>query len=279
MGDSTVARMYHSAATLLPDGSVFVSGSNPNADFISAGTPGYPFPTEYRCVALAFLFMRRSAAHALNRVERFYPDYYLNPRPEPTGIPANLTYGGNYFDVQLPAASVGDSSNLAQTTVVVIRTGFSTHAMKCVRSFPFADSDADQSYSMGQRMLQLQNTATANPDGSATLHVAQLPRNAALFAPGPAFIFVVVNGTPSMGQEVMIGNGRIGDQPLQPDQALPASSGFGPGASTSGSAASPTDTSRNAQANAKSAATRETATLVSMLSAALVVALVAGISA
>lgn len=45
---STIARMYHSAATLLPDGSIFSSGSNPNADYIAAGTPNYPYPTEYR---------------------------------------------------------------------------------------------------------------------------------------------------------------------------------------------------------------------------------------
>ena len=32
MGNSTVPRLYHSSATLLPDGSVFSSGSNPNAD-------------------------------------------------------------------------------------------------------------------------------------------------------------------------------------------------------------------------------------------------------
>lgn len=32
---STVGRLYHSSATLLPDGSVFISGSNPNADVIT----------------------------------------------------------------------------------------------------------------------------------------------------------------------------------------------------------------------------------------------------
>ena len=29
---STIPRMYHSSASLLPDGSVIISGSNPNAD-------------------------------------------------------------------------------------------------------------------------------------------------------------------------------------------------------------------------------------------------------
>ena len=31
-GVTSIPRMYHSSATLLPDGTVFVSGSNPNAD-------------------------------------------------------------------------------------------------------------------------------------------------------------------------------------------------------------------------------------------------------
>lgn len=31
---STIPRMYHSTATLLADGSVFVAGSNPNVDVI-----------------------------------------------------------------------------------------------------------------------------------------------------------------------------------------------------------------------------------------------------
>lgn len=39
---------------------------------------------------------------------------------------------------------------------------------------------------MGQRFLQLNSTYTGNSDGSAVLHVSQVPPNAALFAPGPA---------------------------------------------------------------------------------------------
>lgn len=78
MGNSTVMRMYHSSALLLLDGSIMSSGSNPNADYIpSSPLPaGYKYPTEYR-------------------VERFYPSYYTATRPKPTGLPANLTYGGN----------------------------------------------------------------------------------------------------------------------------------------------------------------------------------------
>lgn len=111
---------------------------------------------------------------------------------------------------------------------------------------------------MGQRYLQLNSTATANSDGSATLHVSQMPRNVALFAPGPAYIFVVVNGVPSQGQQIMVGSGKLGAQTVNADQALPASAGFSAtpaAASTSaGTAPAASGTARNTNANVKSAA-------------------------
>lgn len=48
--------MYHSSATLLPDGSIMSSGSNPNADYVPAGTPGYKYFTEYRCVYVLLIY-------------------------------------------------------------------------------------------------------------------------------------------------------------------------------------------------------------------------------
>lgn len=146
---STVPRMYHSSAILLADGAVIVSGSNPNADY-TVGS-GVTYPTEYR-------------------VERFYPDYYNERRPEPQGLPSQLSYGGAYFNVSLSSDDLfGNVQNAASATVVLIRTGFSTHAI-----------------SMGQRFVQLNSTYTGNADGSAVLHVSQLPPNAAILAPGPA---------------------------------------------------------------------------------------------
>ena len=41
---------------------------------------------------------------------------------------------------------------------------------------------------MGQRFVQLNSTATLNSDGSGTRHVSQVPPNAAILAPGPAYI-------------------------------------------------------------------------------------------
>lgn len=58
------------------------------------------------------------------------------------------------------------------------------------------------------------------------MHVSQMPPNPNILAPGPALIFVTIDGVPSIGQWVTIGNGQIGQQPTSEVQDLPASSGF-----------------------------------------------------
>ena len=132
-------------------GSVFVSGSNPNPDYVAPG-PGVTYATEYR-------------------VERFYPWYYDKRRPEPKGVPTTLSYGGNYWQATLTAQDLNNdpAQYIQKTKAVVIRTGFSTHAIN-----------------MSQRLVELSLSYTVNDDGSATLYVSQMPPNPALFAPGPA---------------------------------------------------------------------------------------------
>lgn len=187
LGPMQVVRSYHSSATLMADGSVFIAGSNPNYDYIpSVGFVDeigrtYTYPTEYR-------------------VETFYPEYYDKPRPKPSGLPSNLSYGGPSFDVKLSAGDLNNNASLVDTAkIVVMRTGYSTHAMN-----------------MGMRMVQLNSTWTLNKDGSATLHSAQMPPNPSIMAPGPALLFVVVNGVPSIGVDIMVGNGQLGNQPIYP---------------------------------------------------------------
>lgn len=161
-----------------------VMGSNPNSDYNTK----VKFPTEYR-------------------IERLYPFYYNTRRPVPMGIPPMLSYGGKSFDVTLTSEDLfGDVQNVEYTTIVIIRTGFSTHALN-----------------MGQRMVVLESSYTGNLDGSATLHVSQVPPNPAIFPPGPALCFVVVNNIPSVATQVMIGSGAIEDQPTHPVQSLPES--------------------------------------------------------
>lgn len=74
---------------------------------------------------------------------------------------------------------------------------------------------------MGQRILELQTSYTATAD-VATLHVSQLPPNPAIIAPGPAVIYIVVNGVPSVGQQIMLGSKKLEKQVVQNAVALPA---------------------------------------------------------
>lgn len=86
-----------------------MSGSNPNPD-VTVGA-GVEFPTEYR-------------------TELFYPSYFNERRPQPQGLLAQFTYGGPYFNVTLDSDDLfGDLGNANLTKVVIIRTGFSTHAI------------------------------------------------------------------------------------------------------------------------------------------------------
>jgi len=96
-------RMYHSSATLLPDSSVLVSGSNPNADVS---------------------FVQWATSYT---TERFYPTWYSSPRPVPSLLPDSLSYGGEAWN--LTYTPTNSSSDPGATKVVVIRTGFSTHCM------------------------------------------------------------------------------------------------------------------------------------------------------
>jgi hypothetical protein len=185
LSTSTIPRLYHSSAILLPDASVMIAGSNPNVD-VNLTTV---FPTTYK-------------------VEYFYPPYYQANRPVPTGIPQTLAYGGKYFDITVPGSSYTGSANNAAdgTKIMVIRPGWTTHAMN-----------------MGQRALQLNHTYTVNNDGSIVYHVSQMPPNANIFQPGPAFVYVTINGIPSNGSYVIVGSGNIETQTMNPVDTLPPS--------------------------------------------------------
>jgi hypothetical protein len=183
---STVPRMYHSTALLLPDASIMIAGSNPNAD----ANVSTKYPTTYIA-------------------EYLYPSYFSAPtRPVPQGVPKTLSYGGDPFNITLPPSSyTGNADDAAsKTTVWLIRQGFTTHAMN-----------------MGQRSMQLQNTFTVQKDGTIIIHSAQLPPIPALFQPGPAFVYVTIAGIPSNGTYVIVGSGQVGKQPTAAASVLPPS--------------------------------------------------------
>jgi hypothetical protein len=172
---STIARLYHSSAILVPDGSVVIAGSNPHQDVaidMPLGTTPQAFNTTYE-------------------VEKWYPPYYNKPRPAPQGLPSYILYGGSTFNFTMDAKFMGSQANFlaSKTKVMVIRPGFSTHAMN-----------------MGQRSLQLASTYTVNSDGSVEYMVNPMPTNQNIFVAGPALLFVTINGVPSLGKMVQIGS-------------------------------------------------------------------------
>ncbi|KZS88395.1 hypothetical protein SISNIDRAFT_552644 [Sistotremastrum niveocremeum HHB9708] len=101
MPTSNIARLYHSVATLLPDGHVLVAGSNPNLDRSTV-----EYQTEYR-------------------VEHFSPPYMTMSRPSLTGTPSRLDYGQS-FTVQLTLPAQADTKTLK---VSLMDFGFVTHAV------------------------------------------------------------------------------------------------------------------------------------------------------
>ncbi|PWN36401.1 DUF1929-domain-containing protein [Meira miltonrushii] len=180
-GISNIARLYHSSAILLPDGSVLIGGSNPHQD-VSINMPANTSP---------------QAFNTTYEMEKWYPPYFFETRPEPTGLPSYILYGGATWNFTMPASYMGSSANYKanNTKVMVIRPGFSTHAMN-----------------MGQRSMRLQHTYTVNDDGSVMYMVNPMPTNQNLFVQGPALLFITIDGIPSSGKFIQVGTQKQGGQ-------------------------------------------------------------------
>ncbi|KAJ7125749.1 glyoxal oxidase N-terminus-domain-containing protein [Mycena crocata] len=98
---STIPRLYHATASLTPNGTVMLAGSNPNNDVTTV-----KYPTEYR------------------KVLEFYSPPYMNvARPSYTGLPAAINYNVSFnLAVTLPA-------NTVNVTVALMDLGFATHGV------------------------------------------------------------------------------------------------------------------------------------------------------
>ncbi|KAL1924184.1 uncharacterized protein VTP21DRAFT_7219 [Calcarisporiella thermophila] len=96
---SDIPRMYHSVAMLLPDGRVWVAGSNPHSRISKE--------TEFR-------------------VEAFIPDYLLTNRPRPVLVayPEVINYG-EHFIINV---DIGSADTPTELRVVLANIGFSTHS-------------------------------------------------------------------------------------------------------------------------------------------------------
>ncbi|KAJ6564595.1 glyoxal oxidase N-terminus-domain-containing protein [Mycena capillaripes] len=103
---SPIPRLYHSTATLTPNGSILLAGSNPNVDL----TVGTEYQTEYR-------------------LEYYSPAYLSKPRPTYKGLPATVNYNSKFtLSVQLPA-------DTTEVTVALMDLGFATHGVHMDQRF------------------------------------------------------------------------------------------------------------------------------------------------
>ncbi|KAL4401866.1 (methyl)glyoxal oxidase [Malassezia pachydermatis] len=188
LGSSSIARLYHSSALLIPDGSVLVAGSNPHMDVSILPTMDQ-LDTQYESFNTTYA------------VEQWYPDYYFKTRPVPDQMPDTISYGGSSFNVTIGAKYMNPNNNANdmanKTKFMVIRPGFSTHAIN-----------------FGQRSLQLENSFDVHDDGSVTFIVNPMPTNINIFVPGPALLFATVNGVPSHGKFVQLGGKDMGPVPF-----------------------------------------------------------------
>ncbi|KAF9031222.1 copper radical oxidase [Hymenopellis radicata] len=96
---SVIPRMYHSTATLIPDGTIMLAGSNPNTDVTTVR-----FATEYR-------------------MEFLSPPYMSRPRPTYTQLPATVDYTQTFtLSVSLPDTA-------SNVSVALMDPGFATHGV------------------------------------------------------------------------------------------------------------------------------------------------------
>ncbi|KAJ7591739.1 glyoxal oxidase N-terminus-domain-containing protein [Mycena floridula] len=170
---STIPRLYHSVASLTPNGTILIAGSNPNLDV----TLDVEYPTEYRRVR----DIVRCNIDLYNRIELYSPPYMNEPRPTYTGIPSTVDYK-TLFDL-----SVDLPEGTTKVTVALIDLGFSTHGVH-----------------MDHRFVKLLSSLSKD---KKTLTVTG-PPSARIYPPGPGFLYIITDdGVPSFGHKTIIGTG------------------------------------------------------------------------
>lgn len=107
LADTDIARMYHSVALTLPDGRVWIAGSNN----VSPPDVLAEYPTEFR-------------------VEYFSPPYLFQSETRPliSHVPRVVTYGES-FDILVNFGDLAQSGDSPDIKVAILRPGFSTHSM------------------------------------------------------------------------------------------------------------------------------------------------------
>lgn len=168
---STIARLYHSVALLLLDGTLMIAGSNPVEQPLDTPVPGQTpsedYVTEWR-------------------VEIYTPPYLsgANANKRPTGVTISsksLTANGQTFTIKFTAPAGAKACKVA-----LYHGGYVTHSVH-----------------MNHRMLFLDNTGFKAGSTAQTLTV-KMPPNKNVAQPGPYVVYVTVDGVPAVGQFVSV---------------------------------------------------------------------------
>ncbi|KAK9368850.1 glyoxal oxidase N-terminus-domain-containing protein [Lipomyces kononenkoae] len=170
--NSSIARLYHSVALLIPDGRVMVAGSNPVQMPILEPSEYTPYVTEFR-------------------VEIFTPPYLMGDkasiRPSNVTLSSTSLRNGESFSL----AFVDGQANTTDVKVVLYHGGFVTHSTH-----------------MGHRMIYLDYAGfeSAKPANTKQTLTVSMPSTnyGSVTPPAPYLVFVVADGIPSVGITVMV---------------------------------------------------------------------------
>ncbi|KAJ8547863.1 hypothetical protein K7X08_021099 [Anisodus acutangulus] len=154
---TTIPRMYHSAATLLPDGRILVGGSNPHVRY---NFTGVKYPTELS-------------------LEAFMPPY-LSPqhshfRPSILTVEGPISYGQKFSITFM----LGFSKPTKELMVTMIAPSFTTH-----------------SFAMNQRLLILDVVDVQQMSGFTQRITVCAPPSRNIVPPSYYMVFVVHKGVP-----------------------------------------------------------------------------------
>lgn len=208
--------MYHSTATVVPDGSILIGTSDSNNASRSYGNmvPNILLQRDQTPTPISWLTPRSHLSTGMGvarntiaslrsetvcRMEFLSPPYMFQDRPTFKGLPALVDYGKTFtLDINLPTSATGATGLRVfpcslmywcsfVLAVALMDFGFATHTVH-----------------MDQKYVELRSSLSRD---KKSIRITA-PANPRLFSPGPGFIFIITDkGVPSVAKRLIIGKG------------------------------------------------------------------------
>ena len=177
MPTSDIPRLYHSSATLVPDGRIMVAGSNPNLDRSTR-----EYGTEYRVEWLSPSWLKSAG------------------RPTINNAPSNILYGPS-FDMEVNLSGIPKDKVKREYFLLQDQPG-TDHSLALVALMDLGF--VTHSIHMNSRLVYLD--FEVSPDSPNRLTVRS-PSSSGIYPPGPGWLFLVVEDIWSVARQVMVGDG------------------------------------------------------------------------